>query len=84
MGFDFLKRLVTLLLYDTEDTKALTSDLPSDGHGPVKDAVHAQDGRLRRVDDGSAEHGAEHSSVADGEGAAVHVLHSQLVLTSLQ
>lgn len=65
-------------LQGTENT-----NLASDGHGPVKDAMHAQNGRLRRVDDGRPKHGAEHSSVADGEGAAVHVLHSQLVLTSL-
>ena len=45
--------------------------------------MHAQDGRLRGVDDGRPEHGAEHAPVADGEGASVHVLHRQLVITGL-
>lgn len=58
--------------------------LAPNGHGPVKDAMHAQDGRLRGVDDGRVEHGSKHASVADGEGASVHVLHGQLVLTCLR
>ena len=45
---------------------------------PLEDAVHAQDGRLRHVDDGSAEHGPENTAVGDGEGAAVHVFNGQL------
>lgn len=61
-----------------------SAHLATDGDGSVEDAVHPQDGRLRRVDDGRAEHGAEHSAVADGEGSSVHVLHGQLVLTRLQ
>ena len=40
--------------------------------------MHAQDGRLRHVDDGSAEHGTENAAVGDGEGAAVHVFNGQL------
>ena len=47
---------------------------------PLKDTVHAQDCRLGRVDDGSSEERAKDSSVADGEGTSVHVLHSQLVI----
>ena len=35
--------------------------------------MHAKDGALGRVDDGSAEEGAEHPPVADGEGAPIHV-----------
>lgn len=61
-----------------------SAHLAADGNGSVEDAVHAQDGRLRRVDDGRAEHGAEHSAVADGEGSSVHVLHGQLVPPRLQ
>jgi len=49
-------------------------------HWPLEDAVHAKNGRLRRVDDGRAEHRAEYAAVGDGEGAAIHVLHGQLVL----
>ena len=59
------------------------TNLAPDGNRPVEDAVHAQDGRLWRVDDGCAEHGAKHPPVADGEGASVHVLHRQLVITCL-
>lgn len=61
-----------------------SAHLAADGNGTVEDAVHAQDGRLWRVDDGRAEHGAEHAAVADSEGASVHVLNGQLVLTRLQ
>ena len=46
--------------------------------------MHAQDCRLRWVDDGRAEHGAKHSTVADGERTTVHVLHGQLVFASLK
>ena len=60
-----------------------STNLARDRNGPVEDAVHAQDGRLGRVDDGRAKHGAKHPTVADGEGASVHVLHRQLVLTRL-
>lgn len=58
--------------------------LAVDGHRPVEDAVHAQNGGLRGVDDGCAEHGAEHAPVADGEGASVHIFNSELVVTSLR
>lgn len=46
--------------------------------------MHAQDSRLRRVDDGCAEHGAEHAAVADGERSSVHVFHGQFVVAGLQ
>ena len=46
----------------------------------LKHAVHPEDGRLGRVDDGSSEERTKDSAVADGEGASVHVLHSQLVI----
>lgn len=62
----------------------LGTNLSTDGHGPLEDAVHAQDGRLRRVDYRCAEHGSKHATVADGEGSSIHVLNSQLVLTGLQ
>ena len=48
-------------------------------HWPLEGSVHAQDGRLGRVDDGGAEERAKHSSVRDGESAAVHVLNKQKI-----
>lgn len=59
------------------------SHLATDRHGPVKDAVHTQNGRLRGVDDGCAEHGAKHPTVADGKRATIHVFNSKLIFTSL-
>lgn len=53
------------------------TDLSVDSHRPLEDAVHAQDGGLRRVDDGSAEQRAENAAVTDGERATVHVLDRQ-------
>ena len=32
---------------------------------PLKDTVHAEDGRLGRVDDGSPEQGTEHATVTE-------------------
>lgn len=46
--------------------------------------MHAQDGRLRWVNDGRAKHGAKHATIADGESASVHILDSELVFTSLR
>lgn len=61
-----------------------SSHLAVNGHGPVEDAVHAQDGRLRGVDDGRAKQGAEHAAVADGERASIHVFDSKLIFPSLR
>ena len=55
-------------------------DLAVFDHGAVFGGVHAQDGALRRVDDGGGHHGAEGAAVADGEGAAGHLFHTQLAL----
>ena len=48
-------------------------DLAIDDDGSVHDVVHAEDGGLRGVDDGSGEHGAVDAAVGDGEDAALHV-----------
>ena len=48
------------------------------GHRAVNDVVHAEDGALRRVDDGGRLHGAENPAVGDGEGAAVHFFEAEL------
>ena len=45
--------------------------------------MHAENGRLRGIDDGCSKEGPEDAPVGDGEGAAVHVLHGQLVLLGL-
>ena len=58
--------------------------LSIDRHRLVEDAVHSEDGRLRRVDDWGAEDGTEHSTIGNGERAALHVLHGQLVVARLQ
>lgn len=60
------------------------SHLAIHGHGSVEDAMHAQDGRLRRVDDGCTKQGAEHTTIADGESAPIHILNSKLIFTSLR
>lgn len=59
------------------------SHLAIDGHRPLKDAMHAQNGRLWGIDDRCAKQGAEHTAVADGEGASIHILHSKLIFSSL-
>ena len=41
---------------------------------PLKDAVHAKDGRLWGVDDGRPKEGTKDTTVADRESSAVHVL----------
>ena len=52
-----------------------------DSDGPIEDTVHAENGRLRRIDNRSAEQGTENASVGNGEGAAVHVFHRQFART---
>mmetsp|Transcript_17288 Transcript_17288/g.51982 ORF Transcript_17288/g.51982 Transcript_17288/m.51982 type:complete len:258 (+) Transcript_17288:741-1514(+) len=43
-------------------------------HGALRDVVHAQDGRLWRVDDRRRHHRAIHATIGDGKGAARHVV----------
>mmetsp|Transcript_15405 Transcript_15405/g.33389 ORF Transcript_15405/g.33389 Transcript_15405/m.33389 type:complete len:245 (-) Transcript_15405:879-1613(-) len=50
---------------------------------PLCDGVHAQDRGLGGVDDGGAHHGAVHAAVADGEGAARHVVNGDGAVTRL-
>ena len=57
--------------------------LALDGNWSLKDGMHAQDGGLGRVDDGSAKHGPEDPSVGDGEGPSIHVLNGEEAITSL-
>lgn len=58
-------------------------DLLVDHHGPLVDAVHAQDGRLRGVDDGCGQQAAIHPSIGDGEGAASHVVDANCPIPGL-
>ncbi len=51
--------------------------------GPVVDRVNAQDGGLRRVENGGAKKRAEHASIRDGECAAGHVLLSDGIVARL-
>jgi len=44
--------------------------------------VHSEDGTLWHVDDRSTKHAAEHTTVGDGESTTLHILESDLVLTS--
>lgn len=60
------------------------SHLAIDGHRPVKDTMHAQDGRLWWVNDGCAKQRAEHATIANGERATVHIFNSKLIFTSLR
>lgn len=58
--------------------------LASNSNRPVKDAMHAQDGRLRRVDDGCSKQRSKYSTIADGECTTIHVLNGKLILASLK
>lgn len=59
-------------------------DLAVDGDRLLLDGVQAEHGGLREVDDGRAHERAEDAAVADGEGAAGHVLDGELVVARLE
>lgn len=65
------------------NTKKTKTNLATNSHRPVKDTMHAQNGRLWWVDDGCAEERAENSTITNRECATIHVLYCQLVLTRL-
>ena len=46
--------------------------------------MHAQDGRLRGVDDGRSEERAENTSVANGESTTIHIFNSKFILSGLK
>ncbi|MNQ57715.1 hypothetical protein D3C85_718820 [compost metagenome] len=56
-------------------------DLAVDGHRALHDVVHAQDARLRRVQDRRRHQRAVGAAVGDGEGAALHLIHGQGAVT---
>ncbi len=53
------------------------------GDRAVLDAVQAEHGALRRIDDRGGHQRAEHAAIGDGEGAALHVFHGQLAFLGL-
>src|ERR1043166_2523036 len=57
-------------------------DLSVEAHQPGKDAANAEDGHLRRIDDGGEEVDAELAEGGDGEGAALQVVETELISTS--
>lgn len=57
--------------------------LALDRHRSLKDAVHTENGALRRIDDRCAHQRAEHTTVADGERTAVHILDGDRVALRL-
>ena len=58
-------------------------DLISDDDSSIFGGVHSEDGALRWVDDWSSHHGAEDTSVGDGETSACHILKGDLALSGL-
>ena len=55
-----------------------STDLALDSDGPVKDAMHAKDGRLGSIDDRGTHEGAKHTPIAHSERAPIHVLNGQV------
>lgn len=78
------KKTSTYILYKLKHNKSKpNTNLATNSHWPVKDTMHAQNGRLWRVDDGCAEERAKDSTITNSERATIHVLYGQLVLTRL-
>lgn len=59
------------------------NSLAVDSDDLLADTVHVEDRSLGVVDDGSSEHRTEDTRVADGEAAALHILHGKLTIASL-
>src|ERR1700680_503912 len=58
-------------------------DLALARHRPLLDAMHAEDARLRRVEDRRRHQRAVDAAVRDGEGAALQLLDGELALARL-
>ena len=56
----------------------ICSYLIVDNNRSLGDSVHAENGRLRRVDNGSSHHGTVHSTVGDGESSSFEIRNSNL------
>lgn len=60
------------------------SYLASHSHWPIEDGMHAQDGRLGRVDNGCSKEGAENTSIANGESTTIHIFNGEFILPGLK
>lgn len=60
------------------------SYLASHSHRPVKDAMHAQNGRLRGVDNGCSKQWPKNSSIANGKSTTIHIFNGKFVLSGLK
>lgn len=60
-------------IHSEQNEQVPLTDLSIDSYRSVNNGVHSQDGRLGRVNDRSAHHGAKHSAIGDGERSSVHV-----------
>lgn len=58
-------------------------NLAIDDNWALLSGMKTKHGALGKVDDGGAHEGTEDTTVADGEGAASHVLNSELAVASL-
>ena len=58
--------------------------LSTDRHWTIKYAMHAENGRLWRIDDRCTQQRAKHTTVANGESATIHVFHCQVTFLCLQ
>mmetsp|Transcript_8730 Transcript_8730/g.27845 ORF Transcript_8730/g.27845 Transcript_8730/m.27845 type:complete len:314 (+) Transcript_8730:650-1591(+) len=57
--------------------------LTVDRNGAILDRVHAEDGRLGRVENGRTHEGAKDTSVGDGEGTSRHLVQAKRAVASL-
>lgn len=60
------------------------SYLASHDHWSINDGMHAQDGRLRGVDDGCSKERAKNTSIADGKSTTIHIFNGKFILPGLK
>jgi len=73
----------TVIVCEREVHHRSNLDLAVDSDWLVLDGVKTEDSGLRKIDDRGTEHGAEDTTVGDGECATGHVLNGELVVTCL-
>jgi hypothetical protein len=69
-----------VIVREREIVHRADDDLPVLDHRPVLGRMHAEDRRLRRVDDRCRQHRAEHAAVGDRERAAGELLDRELAV----
>ena len=72
-----------MIVREREEHHGPDFDFAVDSDGLVLDGVEAEHGGLREIDDRGAHQRAEDAAVADGEGAAGHVLDRELAVAGL-